>query len=77
MTVQTSSEKSVACENGTLASILQKIAYAVLRMAWRMERFHSDTLADFPCLDMGRCLCDRLTIFAADYLQVRKVLELY
>lgn len=46
-------------------------------MARGMERFDVDTLADLPCRTMGRCFCDRLAIFTADHLQLRKDFELY
>jgi hypothetical protein len=54
----TSSKQSITSKNSTLIPIFEEIAYTVLRMAWRMKRFHGDALANFPCFAVGRRFCD-------------------
>lgn len=77
MHVRTSSEERVTSKDDTLVSVLEEEANAVLRMAGRMKRLCGDTLANLEHLTVGRCLGDRLAVFASYHLQFAELFELY
>ena len=70
----TTNEKSVACENNTLVSVLHIVADAVLRMTGSMQCLHWDTISDFEFLAMRGSLSDRRAVLATNDL---KTLELF
>lgn len=75
--VRTSSEERVPSKNDTLVSVLEEEANAVLRVARRMKRLCGDALANLEHLTVGRCLGDRLAVFASYHLQFAELFELY
>lgn len=61
-----SDEQCVTSKDGSIAAILEEIAYAVLSVAWRMQGGHLDVLANSEGLFMRRGLVDMGTVFATN-----------
>jgi hypothetical protein len=73
---RTSREKRVSRKDSTLIPVLEEIAYTILRMARRVQRFDSDAVAELPRLAVGRRLGDGLTVLATNDGQLAEGFEL-
>jgi hypothetical protein len=63
---QTSGKKRIASKHSPLLPVLQEIAYTILRVARRVQRFDSNALTELPCFAVSGRLGNGLAVFAAN-----------
>lgn len=64
--MHTANEQRVAGKNCTVVTIFEQIADAVLSVAWSVQSFDLDTIANCESLAVARCLGDFIAVSAAD-----------
>ena len=65
-TPTSTNEERVASEDGTVVSILEEIADAILGVAWSVESPHLDALTNGESRSIGWRVCDFRTVLSGD-----------